>query len=565
VDQAEAQRLERTVEREVRAGFGADAVTRVALLQHGEDPAIGPDELLVRVFIAADPDAGPEPALEAWAQAHGAGMRRLRRELSLRLPPARLLEFTVEDARRSGAAPRITMADDPALLDEPLSVADIVQTVARQLRAGYVFPDAGQQAAAALEARLAAGEYDGLDDAALAELLTAQLYEACADKHLRVRTMPPGPGGQRPRQPRRGGPGPAGPEPGPGPGGPGPGPGPGGPGPGPGPGPGGPGPELGRPGPGPGLGWRGRRAGPRERGRPERDSRPEFRPMNFGIFRVERLAGNVGYLDLRMVADPGRAGTAIAAAMELVAGTYALILDLRQNGGGSPHGAAFWCSYLFAGADTHLNDIYDADTGETRQFWSLAHVPGARYLDRPVYVLSSARTFSGGEDIAYTLQAQGRAQVIGETTGGGAHPTRMVPISETMAISVPFARSINPVTGTNWEGTGVVPDIAVPADRAYDVAYGLALRHVLAEAEADDAGDAGDREFPPAVPPPVADEAREALAGLDDGHEPADPADQDRGEHDPGEHDPGEHDPGEHGPGQQDPADRPGALGAAGG
>jgi hypothetical protein len=544
VDQAEAQRLQRTVEREVRAGFGADAVTRVALLQHGEDPAVGPDELLVRVFIAADPDAGPEPALEAWAQAHGAGMRRLRRELSLRLPPARLLEFTVEDARRSGAAPRITMPDDPALLDEPLSVADIVQTVARQLRASYVFPEAGQQAAAALEARLAAGEYDGLDDAALAELLTAQLYEACADKHLRVRAMPPGPGGQRPSQPRPGGPGP-------GPGGPGPGPEPGGPGPGPS-----------RPGqrPGSGPGGRGRRPGPRERGRPERDSRPEFRPMNFGIFRVERLAGNVGYLDLRMVADPRRAGTAIAAAMELVAGTYALILDLRQNGGGSPHGAAFWCSYLFAGADTHLNDIYDADTGETRQFWSLAHVPGARYLDRPVYVLSSARTFSGGEDIAYALQAQGRAQVIGETTGGGAHPTRMVPISETMAISVPFARSINPVTGTNWEGTGVVPDIAVPADRAYDVAYGLALRHVLAEAEADDAGDAGDREFPPAVPPPVADEAREALAGLDDEHEPADPADQDRGEHDQREHDPGQHDPG-----QQDPAGRPGALGAAGG
>jgi hypothetical protein len=464
VDQAEAQRLERTVQREVRAGFGADAVARVAVLQEGEDPAIGPDELLVRVFIAADPDVAPEPALAAWAQAHEAGMRRLRRELSLRLPPARLLEFTVEDAGGSGAAPRITMPDDPALLDQPLSVADIVQAVARQLRASYVFPDAGEQAAAALETRLAAGEYEGVEEAALADLLTSQLYEACADKHLRVRAMPP--------RPERVGPRPA--------------------------------------------------PGRRERRRPERDSRPEFRPLNFGIFRVERLAGNVGYLDLRMVADPARAGTAIAAAMELVAGTYALILDLRENGGGSPHGAAFWCSYLFEGAGTHLNDIYDADTGETRQFWSLAHVPGARYLDRPVYVLSSGRTFSGGEDIAYALQAQGRAQVIGETTGGGAHPTRMVPISETLAISVPFARSINPVTGTNWEGTGVVPDISVPAERAHDVAYGLALRHVLAKAEEGESDDADDREFPPAVPRPIAEEAREALAGLDDGPEPAD-------------------------------------------
>jgi hypothetical protein len=511
VDQAEAQHLERTVQREVRAGFGAGAVARVALLREGEDPAIGPDELLVRVFIAADPDVAHEPALAAWAQAHESGMRRLRRELSLRLPPARLLEFTVEDAGESGATPRITMPDDPALLDEPLSVADIVQSVARQLRASYVFPDAGEQAAAALETRLAAGEYDGVEEAALADLLTTQLYEACADKHLKVRTMPPRPGGQWPGQPRPDGPGPAGRRAGPEPGG--------------------PRPEPGGPGTTPGL---------RERRRPERDSRPEFRPLNFGIFRVERLAGNVGYLDLRMVADPRRAGTAIAAAMELVAGTYALILDLRQNGGGSPHGAAFWCSYLFAGAETHLNDIFDADTGETRQFWSLAHLPGARYLDRPVYVLSSERTFSGGEDIAYALQAQGRAQVIGETTGGGAHPTRMVPISETLAMSVPFARSINPVTGTNWEGTGVVPDIAVPADRAYDVAYALALRHVLAEAEGGEAGAAGDREFAPAVPPPIAEEARQALAGLDDGPRPADA-------------------------GEPDPAAAPGGSAAAGG
>jgi hypothetical protein len=462
------------------------------------------------VFIPADPDAESRLALEAWAQAHAAGMRRLRRELSLRLPAARLLEFAVEDAG-SGAAPRVTMPDDPALLDEPMTVADIVQAVARQLRAAYVFPSAGQQAAAALEARLAAEEYNGLDDDALAELLTAQLYEACADKHLRVRTRRPRRGGQRPGGPV---PGALGPRPEAGPPGTGPAPRPDAPEPSalePG------APATGAPGLRPGAAGRDR-PGPKERGRGRPDPEPEFRPMNFGIFRVERLAGNVGYVDLRMVADPRRAGTAIAAAMELVAGTYALILDLRQNGGGSPHGAAFWCSYLFEGPHTHLNDIYDGDTGETRQFWSLAYVPGARYLGRPVYVLTSGETFSGGEDIAYTLQAQGRVRVIGETTGGGAHPTRMVPISPSLAISVPFARSINPVTGTNWEGTGVVPDIAVPADRAYDVAYGLALRHVLAEAEADEAdgaADADDREFPPAVPPPVADEAREALAALD--------------------------------------------------
>jgi hypothetical protein len=520
VHRAEAQRLEQMIDREVRAGFGTDAIARVAVLQPGEDPAIGPDELLVRVVVQASavpPPASPagtpgtagmpgtagagadgtpeaadavlgeqQRALEAWALAHETGMRRMRRELSLRLPPARLLEFTIEDAGGAGDAPRITMLDDPARPDEPLPTAEIVAAVARHLRASYVFPDAAERAAAVLEQRLTAGNYEGLDEAALAELLTSQLYEQCGDKHLRVRALsgPDGPG----RPPRDG-------------------PGPGQPGPRPGPG---------RPGPrrGPGRMRPPEWPGPRERWRPGRDQHPEFRPLNFGIFRVERLAGNIGYLDLHMVADPRRAGTAIAAAMELVAGTYALIIDLRKNGGGSVQGAVLWCSYLFEGGDTHLNDVYHGDTGETRQLWSLPHVPGARYLDRPVYVLTSGRTFSGGEDIAYTLQAQGRAQVIGETTGGGAHPTQTMLISATMAISVPNARSINPVTGTNWEGTGVVPDVAAPADQAYDVAYRLALQHVLAEADAEPADE--ESEFPPAVPPPVADEAREALAALGD-------------------------------------------------
>jgi len=219
---------------------------------------------------------------------------------------------------------------------------------------------------------------------------------------------------------------------------------------------------------------------------------------NFGIRRVERLDGNVGYLDLRRMPVPANAGPAIAAAMELVAGTYALIIDMRRNGGGAPEGVVFWCSYLLEERPTHLNDIYHADTGETRQFWALPYVPGTRYTDRPVYVLTSHRTFSGGEDLCYTLQALGRAQVIGETTGGGAHPTRGFPISAAVSIGIPFARSVNPVTGTNWQGTGVVPDVTVAEEQAYDVAYATALAHVLA---LDD------------VPPPIADEAREVLAG----------------------------------------------------
>jgi hypothetical protein len=450
VERAEKDQLERVINHAVKDRFAAGAVQRAVLLDHGDDPAIEPGQLMVRVFVAAPGGPGDyEQALAGWEEVNRAAMEEMRRELSLRLPSARLLEFTFDDP--ATATPRISVPDDGSLAAEQMSGPEIVTTALALLRANYVFPEVAERAAAAVEARLAGGEYDDLDEITLTELVTRHLQDVTGDKHLRLRLgggpgpRPDGPG------PRRGGPRPDETEP---------------------------------------RDHEARRLAMRQRGRTD----------NFGIRRVEWLDGNVGYLDLRRVAMAANAGPAVAAAMELVAGTYALIFDLRHNGGGAPDGVALWCSYLLTEEPTHLNDIFHADTGETRQFWSLPYVPGTRYVDRPVYVLTSSHTFSGGEELCYNLQALGRAELIGETTGGGAHPTRGFPISPAVHIGIPFARSVNPVTGTNWEGTGVVPDVAVPEAQAYGVAYAKALRHVL---DLDD------------VPPPVADQARDALAGLE--------------------------------------------------
>jgi hypothetical protein len=438
MERAEQATVERVINREMQERFDAGAVQRAVLLQHGDDPAIEPGQLLVRVFV----EASDEPGLTAWQSAHRGGIDAIRRELSLRLPAARLLEFTIDSPGDQPGAPRISVPDDGSLAAEQLSGREIVTKALELLRANYVFPEQAGQAATAIEARLEAGEYDDLDEITLTERLTRDLQEITGDRHLRV-VLGGGPGPRRqrieePEEPKD---------------------------------------------------HEARRLAMRRMGRLD----------NFGIRQVERLDGNVGYLDVRRVAVPANAGPAIGAAMELVAGTYALIIDLRHNHGGAPEGVVFWCSYLLDERPTHLNDIFHADTGETRQFWALPYVPGTRYLDRPVFVLTSGRTFSGGEDFAYTLQALGRATVIGETTGGGAHPTRGFPISAAVHIGIPFARSVNPVTGTNWQGTGVVPDVPADAERAYDVAYARALEKVLAM---DD------------VPPPIADDAREALAGL---------------------------------------------------
>ncbi|ARF58940.1 S41 family peptidase [Streptomyces gilvosporeus] len=195
-----------------------------------------------------------------------------------------------------------------------------------------------------------------------------------------------------------------------------------------------------------------------------------LRSENQGIRRIEWLDGNIGHLDIRLIADAAEGGRAIGAAMELIAHTRALILDLRECRGGAPNGAALWCSYFFPDDQVHLNDIYDRATDSLRQYWTVSHLPAPRYLDRPVYVLTSAATFSGGEDVAYTLQAHGRAVIIGETTRGGAHPTTPSPVTEHITVTVPTARTINAVTGTNWEGVGVTPDRAAPAEQALEAA-----------------------------------------------------------------------------------------------
>jgi CubicO group peptidase (beta-lactamase class C family) len=199
---------------------------------------------------------------------------------------------------------------------------------------------------------------------------------------------------------------------------------------------------------------------------------------NFSFEKVERLNGNVGYVDLRGFEPPDLAGETATAAMNFLANTDALIFDLRQNGGGDPAMVAFLCSYFF-NERTHLNDIYSRPDNHTQSFWTRETVPGKRYgADKPVFVLTSNRTFSGAEEFSYNLKNLKRATIIGETTGGGAHPVRPQRMGKDFLITVPFARSINPITKTNWEGTGVTPDIDLPAPQALKAAHLLAVRAI---------------------------------------------------------------------------------------
>jgi C-terminal processing protease CtpA/Prc len=309
----------------------------------------------------------------------------------------------------------------PKQTDRPIDAAGRAQLIGaliHRLNESYVLPEVATRMEQTIRARMKQGEYDKINSSvALAEILTAHLAEIAKDKHLGVGfSYDPIPISSDQKE-------------------------------------------------------------------PSSEDRERFRRMasstNFGFEKVERLNGNIGYMELDgFVTTELGAETAIAA-MQFLANTDALIIDLRYNGGGVPGTAQLIISYFFSETPVHYHSIYWREGDRTEQFWTLPYVPGRRYLGKPVYILMGKRTLSAPESFAYSLQAQKRVTVVGEVSAGGANPGRVFRINEHFQVFVPTGRAINPVTGTNWEGTGIKPDTEVPSAQALKTAHLAALRKLL--------------------------------------------------------------------------------------
>lgn len=294
----------------------------------------------------------------------------------------------------------------------------VIDGVLKRLNDSYVFPETAKKMETSIRERVSNKEYDQITSAkAFATKLTEDLQAVSKDKHLRVRYSN----------------------------------------------------NV--------IPERGPRREPTAEER-EQEKR-ELTWMNHGFSKVERLPGNIGYLEFLNFMDPDLAADTVAAAMNFVNGTDALIIDMRQNGGGSPAMVALVCSYLFGPEPVHLNDLYWREGNRTDEFWTKKEVAGKRYLNKDVYVLTSKRTFSGAEEFTYNLKNLKRATIIGETTGGGAHPGGGFRIDDHFGMFVPTGRAISPITKTNWEGTGVTPDVLVPADQALLTAQVMALKKTV--------------------------------------------------------------------------------------
>lgn len=210
------------------------------------------------------------------------------------------------------------------------------------------------------------------------------------------------------------------------------------------------------------------------------------RATNYGFMEAKIFPGNIGYLRLDSFSYDTGAQDAAVGAMSFLSNADAIIIDLRRNGGGSPEMVQFLCSYFLDNPRQHLNSFSYKDPERLTQYWTYTYLPGKRLGKAGLYLLTSENTFSAAEEFAYNLKNLKRATVIGETTGGGAHDNRFVVLSERFYLSLPFARAVNPVTKTNWEGLGVEPDVKVSQDKALGTAQAMASRR-LAEGEEDPA------------------------------------------------------------------------------
>ena len=250
-----------------------------------------------------------------------------------------------------------------------------------------------------------------------------------------------------------------------------------------------------------------------------------------GFVQADRLKGNIGYIVLNYFSPKDRSKLGADKAMGLLASTDALIIDLRNNGGGDP-GAVAYLDSFFVDPKTpvHTTDLLWRKFGTTdyrREVFSTEPTP-VSYLNKPVYLITSHHTFSGAEAFAYDLRNLKRATLVGEVTVGGAHPVDYQPLSPRLAMWVPIAYPDNPITHTDWEGKGVQPDMPVPAEQGFATAYDAALRALghPAPAVVDSAEAVTEAHLllPPrtAAAPGSEDILRRYIAGLADGNPPYD-------------------------------------------
>lgn len=312
-------------------------------------------------------------------------------------------------------------------MTETVIHSEVIRSLSEKLRAYYIFPDVAEKICNGLQKHLDDGDYNGIDEGEFfAYALTSHMQEICHDEHVWVKWhLEPLPDGEETLRLSEK--------------------------------------------------WMA-------------EQHLQAKCNNYGFYKVERMAGNVGYLDIRYFHRPAWGGDVAVAAMNFLANMAAIIIDLRKCIGGYPGMISLISSYLLSDEPVQLGSIYWQDDGTTQQYWTLPYVPGQRLDDTPLYILVSKETFSGAEGFAYDMQARKRGIIIGEKTDGGAHPGSSYRLNEHFEAFVPIGYLTHPITKQNWEGLGIVPDVPTSSEQALKIAHKMALESIIETLENPSSG-----------------------------------------------------------------------------
>jgi tetratricopeptide (TPR) repeat protein len=287
-----------------------------------------------------------------------------------------------------------------------------VDTICTLLKEKYVLTDRAAESAEALRLINRAGAYDSLGDPArFAERLTGDLQRVTGDRHNRVRLIEPSDIGERAESPLH---------------------------------------------------------------HPVRLFRLQQKEHS-GFSRLEWLEERIGYLEIRRFYPPAVARELLTGAMKFLSGASAIIIDLRENEGGTTDLLPLLSGY-FLTYPTQLNSTYYRASDYLQESWIVRDLEGKRLTDVPLFLLTGRKTFSAAESFAYDMKARKRGMIVGDSTKGGAHSVDLFVLDDLLEMYLSTARDVNPVTGANWEGTGVVPDVLVPEACALDTALTLARK-----------------------------------------------------------------------------------------
>jgi hypothetical protein len=295
---------------------------------------------------------------------------------------------------------------------------EVIRSLSEKLRAYYIFPDVAEKICICLQKHIDDGDYNDIEEGEFfAYALTTHMQEICHDEHVWVKWhSEPLPDGEDALRLSKE--------------------------------------------------WR-------------EEQQLQARLNNYGFHTVQRMPGNVGYLDIRYFHRPSWAGDIAVAAMNFLANMDAIIIDLRKCLGGYPGMISLISSYLLSEEPVQLGSIYWRDDGATQQYWTLPYVPGQRLDDKSLYILVSKETFSGAEGFAYDMQARKRGMIIGEQTDGGAHPGASYRLNKHFEVFIPIGCLTHPITKQNWEGVGVTPDILASSEQALKIAHKTALGSII--------------------------------------------------------------------------------------